>query len=153
MKPDTLRRSKPNSMKPDTFLLKLCARCLGATDTLVKSAHNREKLGKALYDLFLPVNAKGKTYTELAIYRQPLQENPGNVELLANASPEIAAKLCPAILWLFGDAEHIGDIYQIAGSTVAHCGADQTGTRRCTERRSERSWPTCEPLSRSPTGC
>ena len=109
MKPDTLRRSKPS---PD--LLKLCARCLGATDTLVKSAHNREKLGKALYDLFLPVNAKGKTYTELAMYRQPLQENPGNVELLANASPEIAAKLCPAILWLFGDAEHIGDIYQIA---------------------------------------
>ena len=109
MKPDTLRRSKPS---PD--LLKLCARCLGATDTLVKSPHAREKLGKALYDLFLPVNAKGKTYTELALYRQPLQENPGNVELLANASPEIAAKLCPAILWLFGDAEHIGDIYQIA---------------------------------------
>ncbi len=82
MKPDTLRRSKPS---PD--LLKLCARCLGATDTLVKSPHAREKLGKALYDLFLPVNAKGKTYTELALYRQPLQENPGNVELLANASP------------------------------------------------------------------
>ena len=40
MKPDTLRRSKPS---PD--LLKLCARCLGATDTLVKSPHAREKLG------------------------------------------------------------------------------------------------------------
>ena len=50
----------------------------------------------------------------LALYRQPVQENPGNVELLANASPEIAAKLCPALLWLFGDAEPIGDIYQIA---------------------------------------
>jgi len=109
MKPDTLRRSKPS---PD--LLKLCARCLGATDTLVKSPHAREKLGKALYDLFLPVSAKDKTYTEKYMYRQPLQENAGNVELLANASPEIAAKLCPAILWLFGDAEHIGDIYQIA---------------------------------------
>ena len=92
----------------------------------MKSPHAREKLGKALYDLFLPVNAKGKTYTELAMYRQPLQENPGNVELLANASPEIAAKLCPAILWLFGDAEHIGDIYQIADQRLAHCGADQT---------------------------
>ena len=109
MKPDTLRRSKPS---PD--LLKLCARCLGATDTLVKSPHAREKLGKALYDLFLPVSAKDKTYTEKYMYRQPLQENAGNVDLLANASPEIAAKLCPAILWLFGDAEHIGDIYQIA---------------------------------------
>jgi len=108
IRPDILKRSKPA-----TDLLALCARLLGATDTLVKSPHAREKLGKALYDLFLPVSARGKTYDE-NMMRHPLSEHPGNMDLLANASPELASKLCPAILWLFGDAEYLGDIYQIA---------------------------------------
>ena len=107
--PSLVARHRPRALvgaPPLEDLLKVIARCLGGRDKLVKSPHARDKLARALYECFLPNASK-----------HPRDRAPGpgesaserNVRLLLDpADAAISAALAPALLWLFGDAEHLG---------------------------------------------
>ncbi|KAJ8601111.1 hypothetical protein CTAYLR_007843 [Chrysophaeum taylorii] len=112
-KPDILRATPPLA-----DLLRLIAKCLSSRDSLVHSPHLRDKLAQALHECFLPQSARGDVFARprgglfrplLSSDDSPLPDADANVALLLDdKTPHIHRALAPAILWLFGDAEHLG---------------------------------------------
>ena len=104
--PSTLAKFRPLAVKrspPLDDLLKLVARCLGARERVVRSPHCRDKLAQALYECYLPRDAQHD-----GRHRGASAASDANVGLLLAPPTGDLADLAPALLWLFGDAEHLG---------------------------------------------
>lgn len=122
-KPEVVRAAWTESPLAD--LLRLIAKCLSQRDRLVHSPHLRDKLANALYECYLPTAAqsdvfarpRGGLFGPLVSSTDPraIVNADTNVALLLDdkspahlaLAPALRA-LAPAILWLFGDAEHLG---------------------------------------------
>ncbi|KAJ1451905.1 ubiquitin elongating factor core-domain-containing protein [Pelagophyceae sp. CCMP2097] len=101
-RPDALRRAAPLAA-----FVNLAAKCLGARDALVKSPHLRDKLVQALHACCLPREAQASGTQRGARPGAPDAASPANVALLLDANVT-ASGLAPSLLWMFGDAEHLG---------------------------------------------
>lgn len=122
--PALVARFKPAILKrapPLADLLKLVARCLSRKDELVRSPHLRDKLAQAMYDCYLPYAAQSETFggpprggifrnlvTSAPVEAESATDAQANIALLLDGKSDEHKALAPAILWLFGDAEHLG---------------------------------------------
>jgi len=114
--PALVAKYRPNLVKrgePLRDLLRVITRCLGARERLVRSPHARDKLAQALFECYLPQAAKGEYFRH-----RPNAASEANVALLlAGSGGDGTAELAPAVLWLFGDAEHLG-AYDVAPARI-----------------------------------
>mmetsp|Transcript_6081 Transcript_6081/g.9013 ORF Transcript_6081/g.9013 Transcript_6081/m.9013 type:complete len:1130 (+) Transcript_6081:87-3476(+) len=118
-RPEVLR-----GVEPLAPYLQLAIRCLSQREKLVRSPHLRDKLLQGIYECFIPIASQSDVFARprgglirLFLMRGGAVKDDAtyasaekNVSLLLDppACIQNANLLAPAILWMFGDAEHLG---------------------------------------------